>query len=346
MSTSLISIIIPAYNEEKNIDLAYHAIEDVFTNKLKEYKFEVVFVDDGSADSTLDKIEALEKKYPETVRVVSLSRNFGKEIAVTAGIHSCEGDACILFDCDLQYPPEYIPEFVQNWSKGYDVVVGLRDRKKEKSTILRLGSMFYGIVLRSIANDIDKDALDFRLLDRKVIDVFKSLSERNRATRNLIDWLGFKRAYVRYVEKPRVNGKSVMDLKQRTRLAMNSFVSCSFKPLKFAGYLGIIITCTSLLLAMVGLINKYVFNDPFRLNISSLGILTIINMFFTGTILICLGLIALYIANITTEVLGRPLYIIRKSSQKRTPRSHAGLKSEELWHLDEVHPMAEVIVRE
>ena len=306
-----ISIINPVYNEGSNVLLAYEALKEVFSS-LKEYDYEFVFIDDGSRDNSFEYMDELAQK-DSKVKAIQFSRNFGKEIAVTAGINKCTGDACILFDCDLQYPVEVLPQFIEKWAEGNEVVIGIRDKKKEKSIISRYGSKGYNKIMRKISDiEIIEGAIDFRLLDRKVINEFNKMSETNRITRGLIDWLGFKRAYLPYVEKERVAGEATISFKKRVKLALNSFVSHSYFPLKLAGYLGIIITLISLAVSLFILVQNYVLGDPLELGISGAALLAVMNLFLTGIMLMSLGLIALYIANIHEEVNDRPIYVVRQ----------------------------------
>jgi dolichol-phosphate mannosyltransferase len=306
-----ISIITPVYNEGSNVLLAYEALKEVFA-PLKNYQYEFVFVEDGSRDNSFEYMEELAKKDPN-VKAIQFSRNFGKEIAVTAGINKCTGDACILFDCDLQYPVEVIPQFIKEWEEGNEVVIGIRDKKKEKSLISKYGSKGYNKIMKKISDiEIIEGAIDFRLLDRKVINEFNKMSETNRITRGLIDWLGFKRAYLPYVEKERVAGEATISLKKRIKLALNSFISHSYFPLKLAGYLGILITLLSLAVSLFILVQNYILGDPLKLGISGAALLAVMNLFMTGIMLMSLGLIALYIANIHEEVNDRPIYVVRQ----------------------------------
>lgn len=304
----LISLIIPVYNEEENIPLVYDKLKE--TLKASNHDHEIIFVNDGSNDGSaneLKKISVLDNK----VKVIEFSRNFGKEIATTAGINNCSGEACILIDADLQHPIELMPEFIAKWENGADMVVGIRSNNNERF-IKKYGSIFFYKIMAGISEtNLLPNATDYRLLDKKVINEFNKFTERNRLTRGLIAWLGFKQDYVYFLAKPRANGKPSYGTLKLVKLALSSIISLSLFPLKIAGYLGIFITLISGMTGMFIVFEKYIFKDPWQLNFSGSAILAVIILFLVGTILSCLGLIALYIAHIHSEVINRPIYVIR-----------------------------------
>lgn len=306
-------MVIPAFNEAANLEKLLRLIL-VETNKLK-YRFEYIFVNDGSTDSTN---EILKKISAENmgIKTINLSRNFGKEAATSAGIKASQGDACIIIDADLQHPPKYIPDFLRSWENGNDVVVGVRKSNSGEGFIKRQGSKYFHKIINRIAETkIKPGSTDFRLIDRQVIDVFNQLSEHNRITRGLIDWMGFSRDYVYFEADKREAGVPGYSTIKLVRLAFNSFISLSLFPLRLAGYLGIIITLFSCILGLVIFTTKYVFVTPWGKSITGTAILAIILMFLIGIVLVCLGLIALYIANIYQESISRPLYIVKKDRE-------------------------------
>lgn len=309
----LVSLIIPCFNEETNILNTYQTIQDFWNQNLaKDYALEIVMVDDGSTDTTAKEIEKLAQKN-SNLKFIQFSRNFGKEIATTAGIEVCTGDCAIMFDADLQYPINKLPEFLQKWASGSEVVVGLRDRKKTRNLIEKIGSFaFYKIIKLISEVQIESGALDYRLIDRVVISEFTRFTERGRMTRALIDWLGFTRSYVCYAENDRASGTASYSFAKRVKLALSTFVATSLLPLKLAGYLGVLICLVSGLLGLFILITRYLLGDPFGLSITGSAAIGIMVVFLTGVNLMSLGLIALYIANIHTEVSNRPLYVIKK----------------------------------
>ena len=310
-----VSIVVPVFNEERNILKLY--LELIKTLSRADKSFEIIFVNDGSQDKSQFEIKKI-KKIDSRVRLISLTRNFGKELATTAGINHSLGDACIIIDADLQHPPFLIPEFIKKWEEGASVVIGVRKSNKGEGLIKKAGSkMFYKIMNKISETRLVPNATDYRLLDRTVIDEFNKFSERNRMTRALIDWLGFDTKYLYFDAGKRVSGRARYSNFKLLRLAINSMVSFSLFPLKIAGYLGIFITFLSLPLGIFILIEKYILNDPLNLAISGPATLAVILLFLVGIVLICLGLIALYIANIHNEVINRPLYVIKKSIRQR-----------------------------
>jgi dolichol-phosphate mannosyltransferase len=304
----LLSIIVPVYNEEKNVPLFYERIQTVLA--ISKHAWELIFINDGSQDRSLLELEKIARHDPR-VHVLDFSRNFGKEIALTAGINSCHGEACIILDADLQHPIEKIPEFIKKWEDGAEVVVGVREKNKGEGLVKKVGSYFFYKMINRISDmEIVTRATDFRLLDRVVMDEFNRLTEKNRMTRALIDWLGFRREYVQFQANERIHGIPAYSFWKLVRLAFNSMISFSLFPLKLAGYLGIIITFFSGLLGLFILTDRYITKE---LYFSGSAILAVVILFLIGIVLICLGFIALYIANIHAEVTNRPMYILRKN---------------------------------
>ena len=309
----LISIVIPTYNEKDNIAPFYKKLEEEVLLPLKEsYLFEVLFVNDGSRDSTVLEIKKLTKAHAN-VECIDFSRNFGKEIATTAGLNNCKGDACIMIDADLQHSINLIPDFIAKWQQGFEVVVGVRRKSKSDSNIKIIGSkIFYKIINKIAEVEVVPNSTDFRLLDRAVIDEFNRFTETSRMTRALIDWLCFKRDYIYFDANERFSGSASYDFWKLARLALNSFVSLSLIPLKLAGYVGIIISLLSGVAGFYILLGKYFLHLHFASTFSDSENLAIFIVFLVGIILMSIGLISLYIANIHKEVIGRPLYITRK----------------------------------
>ena len=307
--TQLISIIVPVYNEAPNIPVLYGELAK-YTRRLP-YDFEFVFVDDGSWDNSAGAIHALAKRR-KRIRLIELSRNFGKEAAVSAGLHAAKGDAAIILDADLQHPPSLITKFVKKWKKGAEVVVGVKSYGKSEGWFKRRSSDWFYSILKPIANtEITPHAADYRLLDRRVIDAFCELKEHNRITRGLIDWLGFRREYVPFEVSPRRYGTRSYTFGKLLMLAMNSFTAYSLLPLKLAGYLGNIILLTSAPVGIFLYIETYVMHDPLHWRITGTAMLAIMILFLIGVVLACIGLVSLYIAHIYAEVVNRPLYVIR-----------------------------------
>ena len=309
-------MIIPVYNEEKNILLIYNEIKKVWENLAENYNYELIFVNDCSQDKSGEEIEKIAEG-DKQVKHLEFSRNFGKEIATSAGLHHALGEAAIMIDADLQHPSEFIPEFVEKWENGAPVVVGIREKNKGEELFKRIGSaLFYRIMNLIGETQIIPNATDFRLLDRKVIEEFKKFTERNRITRALVDWLGFEIARVYFRANERKSGKAGYNYLKLIKLAFSSFVSHSLFPLKLAGYLGIFITVFSTFLGLFVIIEQIILKDPLGVRFSGTAMLAVMILFLVGVMLSSLGLIALYIAHIHDEVINRPMYVIKNQKSK------------------------------
>lgn len=308
MSKQLVSIVVPVYNEEKNIAPFCHELKKLF-KQLGSYDFEVLFVDDGSTDHTLREIRKYSAKN-KRIGYIELVRNFGKEQATTAGIHMAKGSAVIMIDGDLQHPISLIPTFLEHWEKGAEVVMGVRNPVHKGSWKKFRSAMFYKLFNKVSDTHIVPNGTDFQLLDRVVVDEFNRFTERGRITRGLISWLGFPTTYVYFDVSERANGKATYSTIKLIRLATSSFISLSLFPLKLAGYLGMFI---SFFAGAFGLLMLfcYVFDDPLGFAFSGPAMLAVLILFLVGILLSCLGLIALYIGTIHNEVTNRPLYVVR-----------------------------------
>lgn len=317
--SQMLSIIIPVYNEEANIPLIYQAVKDVVKTSKLDYEF--VFVNDGSRDRSLEVLEELARK-DKKVHIVDFARNFGKEMAITAGIHEAHGDAALMIDADLQHPVELIPEFIAKWQAGIDVVVGVRKSYGKESVLKRFNSwLFYKFFNAITETETVPHATDYRLIDRMVIDEFTRFGERNRIARGLIDWLGFRRDYIYFVASERINGIPAYNFFKLVRLALHTFVGHSLFPLRLAGWIGIFITTFSALAMIFMLIERFALHDPLGLAISGTAILADFNVILIGIVLMSLGLIALYIANIHDQAIARPMYVIRRPRGPNTKKN-------------------------
>lgn len=305
-----IVILVPVYNERDNINALVHELDAVIGH-IPAYDFRLLFVDDGSSDGSAVMLEAMAARDPR-IGIIELSRNFGKELALTAGIHAIDCDAVIIMDADLQHPPSYIPAMIRTWEEGYEIVATKRMKSERQSLARRLGSNLFYWLLNSISEfRMEPGTTDFRLLDRIVIDALKQFTENNRMVRGLIDWMGYKKTFIEFEAPERRSGKPGYSYTRLFRLALNSFMSFSLVPLKLAGYLGMfVITVFGLLLAFM-VADTFWMGGQFRFSPISFVIVT--NVIMNGVVLACIGLVALYIGHIHTEVIGRPLYLIRKS---------------------------------
>jgi glycosyltransferase involved in cell wall biosynthesis len=303
-----ITVVVPIYQEEKNIVPLYERLEKV-TNAIKDTQWEYIFVNDGSKDRSLVELKRLAAQ-DQKVRVIDLSRNFGKEIALTAGVNAVNSDAVICMDADLQHPPELIPKLIDHWKQGAEVVAAIRVDMDGQPLIRRICSFLYYWLMSKITKlDMAAKTTDFRLCDRKVVEAFRQFTEKGRMFRGIVDWLGFKKIYVEFHAPARIDGNVSYSYTKLWQLAVSSIMSFSLFPLKLTGYLGLIISIATGLLLIWMILADYVF----ALNhFTSLAMFVVLNTFLFGIVLMALGLVALYIGTIHTEVINRPLYIIRE----------------------------------
>lgn len=311
----MISVIVPVFNEEQNIVLFCDAFFEMWKTLQEKYQLELIFVDDGSTDQSLFVLERFALRY-DSIHYLQFSRNFGKETALSAGIDVARGDAVIMIDVDLQHPVHILPEFLNKWELGADVVVGIREKNSGEGFVKKYGSAFFYMIMGLIGETkITPRATDYRLLDKKVVREFRRFTEHSRMTRGLIDWLGFRREYISFVAEKRQGVAPARYSKIKLfRLAFSTFISHSLFPLKLAGYLGLIITSVFGLAGIVLLLGRYVFYNKFALSFTGSAQLAILIVFLVGVMLACLGLVALYIATIRDEVANRPRYVVRKST--------------------------------
>lgn len=303
-----ISIVIPIYCEQKNILSLYRRLEQV-TKAISGFEWEYVFVNDGSPDDSFSTLKSLAVA-DYRVKVLDLSRNFGKELALTAGVHSVYSDAVICMDADLQHPPELIPQLVAEWQKGAEVVATVRVSSDKQPLLRKIGSHGYYWLINKISGlDMVSQTTDFRLLDKKVIDAFRRVTERERMFRGIIDWMGFKKTYVEFHAGAREEGAPGYSYKKLWALAISSITSFSLWPLRLTGYLGVLITTVSGLLLLIMLGNYLLASTAI---FTPLAIVVVANTLLIGIVLMAIGLVALYIGTIHTEVMNRPIYIIRE----------------------------------
>lgn len=309
MEKKSINIVIPVFKEEKNLGPLYHALEGV-TGNLPDYTWRYVFVNDGSPDNSLSVLREL-ATVDDRICILDLSRNFGKEIALTAGVHEAENaDAVICMDADLQHPPSLIPQLVHEWENGAEVVATIRTGMERQPMFRRVGSHTYYWIMSKISGlDMRSQTTDFRLYDKKVVEAFRHATERERMFRGIMDWMGFRRIYVEFHAEARNAGEVSYSYAKLIKLAVNSITSFSLWPLRLTGYLGIFISSVSGMLLLWMLIN-YLLGSKF--NYTPLAIVVVANTFLIGIVLMAVGLVALYVGVIHTEVINRPLFIIRE----------------------------------
>ncbi len=301
-----ISIIIPVYNEEKNIPLIIQEIRKVFDGL--SYNFEIIFINDGSRDGSILEIKKAAEK-DRRIRGLDFSKNFGKEVATSAGCHYARGDAAIIMDGDLQHPPELIPELLTKWEEGYEVIYTVRKENRGAGFFKKFTSTCYWWLLGKISSvKTEPHSTDYRLLDRKVLKEFKQFSERGRIFRGIVDWMGFKRIKVEFVALERQSGQAGYDYRKLFNLAINSLTAFSLLPLKVMGFTGVIISFFSGIMLIIMFITRWFIDETI---FSSQAFIVVINTALIGLVMVGQGFIALYIARIHNEVVNRPLYIIR-----------------------------------
>ena len=308
MSAPTLSIVAPAYNEERNIPAFLAAIIPVLEGIGET--FEIIFVNDGSRDGTLGMLAAAASQDPR-IKVVALARNFGKDIALSAGLAHATGQAVIPIDCDLQHPPELIPQFVAKWREGFDMVIGVRSKRDEEGWLRRNLSQTYYKVMRSMTSvEIPPNAGDFRLLDRKILDVINQMPERHRFMKGIFAWPGFKVASIDFQANTRANQtRSSWSFFKLWRFALDGLFSFSTAPLKLWTYIGVLAAGGAFVYLLVTLIQKLFFG----IAVPGYASLLIVLLFFNGLLLISNGIQGEYIARIFEEVKGRPLFVVGKT---------------------------------
>ncbi|OIQ62522.1 glycosyltransferase family 2 protein [Neomoorella thermoacetica] len=299
------TIIIPVYNEEDVIRETYRRLTLVMQSLGEPY--ELLFVNDGSEDRTAEIIEVLAET-DDSVRLLNFSRNFGHQIAITAGMDYARGDAIVIIDADLQDPPELIPRMIEKWQEGYEVVYARRVQRKGETLFKKwTASLFYRTLRMMTEVDIPLDTGDFRLIDRKVCDVMHGIREKSRFIRGLISWIGFRQAAIEYIREERFAGKTKYPLKKMLRLAIDGITSFSHKPLKLATYLGLALSLPSFAYLVFSLGLK-IFTAG---TISGGRWLITLLLLLNGVNFILLGILGEYIGRIYDETKDRPLYILR-----------------------------------
>ena len=302
---SLISIVVPVFNEEGLIEWSHDRLKETMDKTGEDY--ELIFVNDGSRDNSPELLRGICARDPRS-KLISFSRNFGHQCAISAGMAESRGDAVVVIDADLQDPPEIIPVMIEKWREGYDVVYGKRGKRKGETAFKLLTAKVFYRVLDSLTTvDIPVDTGDFRLLSRQVCDVMNSLPEHNRYIRGLVSWVGFRQAAVEYVREERTVGETKYTLKKMLRLAGDGIASFSYKPLAFATGLGIFTLFMSCVYLLVTLM------------LHLTGVWTAVNALYyiggfvlaaLGLVMLMLGIIGQYLSRVLDEARGRPYYIV------------------------------------
>lgn len=304
-----VSVVIPMYFEEEVANECYVRMTNVLQD-LKDYEYEIVFVNDGSTDGTLSILESIAEK-DKKVKIISFSRNFGHQCAVTAGIQYVTGDAIVIIDADMQDPPELIGEMLHLWEDGNEVIYGKRKARKGESAFKLFTAKTFYKTLNALSDvEIPKDTGDFRLVDKKVIDVINAMPEHNKFLRGLFSWVGFKQVPFEYERKERFAGKTKYPLKKMLKLASDGIISFSTKPLKIVGILGVISIVICIAIIIYSLVSFLCGSQHLAAGWTSIMITV---TFFAGIQLLSIWIISEYIARIYDEGKQRPQFIIDKT---------------------------------
>ncbi|HYV65207.1 MAG TPA: glycosyltransferase family 2 protein [Myxococcales bacterium] len=302
-SHPILSVVVPVFNEEENVDELYRRVTESLDGS--EESFELVLVDDGSRDGSLSRMQALAARDSRVV-VVRLSRNFGHQIAVSAGIDAARGQAIVLMDADLQDPPEVVPQMVALWRKGFDVVYGRRTRRPGESWFKRAtAAAFYRLIRKMTSIDIPADVGDFRLMSRRVVEVLKQFQERNRFLRGMVTWIGFPQTAIHYERQVRAAGETKYPLRKMFRFAADAIFSFSYVPLRIVTGLGLLVSSLSFAYGVYTILGR-LFHWDFVQGWASLMVAI---TFLGGVQLVSLGIIGEYLGRVYDEVKQRPLYV-------------------------------------
>ncbi len=307
-----VSLLIPAYNEEETLGLLYNELNKAIDD-IPGYEFEILFVNDGSNDNTLNILRNLQKRDPR-INYISFSRNFGKETAMAAGFDYVSGDAVVIMDADLQDPPRLIKEMILYWEEGYDDVYARR-RTREGETWFKkfTSSSFYRLLQTMTKIPIQEDTGDFRLLDRRAIESLKKFREKQRYTKGMFSWIGFNKKEILYDRKPRAAGKTKWNYLKLFNLALEGVTSFTTFPLRISTILGILVSIFSIVYMFVILIKSMIWKDP----VKGYPSMMVTILFLGGVQLISLGIIGEYIGRIFNETKYRPLYIIDEHNNEK-----------------------------
>lgn len=306
-----ISVIIPVYNEEKNIQNLFDRLSEVMQNLGVSY--ELIFINDGSHDASIGLIKVLAKEHTE-VKYIDFSRNFGHQIAVTAGIDKTIGDAVVIIDADLQDPPELIAEMWKKRSEGFDVIYAKRKNRKGESWLkLWTAKVFYRILSKMTSISIPVDTGDFRMMDKKIVHVLREMPEKNKYLRGQISWVGFNQTYVEYDRAKRHAGETGYTFRKMLHFALDGITGFSDVPLKVVSYFGFLVSFIAFIVAIYALVSKFIWED----SVPGWTSLMIAILFIGGIQMIAIGIIGEYLSRMNHNIRNRPLYIIKDSNIKR-----------------------------
>ena len=308
-NTPSISVLLPVYNEEGNVALVYSSAAAVL-NSLPAITFEIIFIDDGSSDQTLNEVKGFAEKNTN-IRFISFSRNFGKDHALMAGLRYCRGNAAIMLDADMQHPPGLIADMIKYWQEGFEVVYACREEKnRHAGTVNQLASrFFYSLINRLSDVKLENGISDYRLLDRKVVNALIQLKEDNPFLRGLVKWVGFKQKALAYTPAERTHGVTKYRFSSLLRLGLHGITSFSTKPLTYAIYIGFFVSLASILYIPYVLYSLFI-----HAAISGWASTIVTIAFFGGLQLMILGIIGLYLGKVFMQAKERPAFIIRESN--------------------------------
>ena len=309
-----ITILVPAYNEEEALPLLYERVSKIM-NDMKNYEFELLFVNDGSKDNTLNEIKKL-REQDKRVSYVDFSRNFGKEIGMIAGLDYATGDCVIIMDADLQDPPELIPQMVELWEQGYDDVYAQRKSRKGETWLKKFTSKMYYKVLQSLTRvPIQKDTGDFRLLDRRCVNALKKMRETSRCSKSMFSWIGYNKKAILYDRDPRIAGKTKWNYMKLIDLAIDGITAFTTSPLRISTFLSIP-TFLALLIYFIYVIVKCC---RVHIAIQALQATILLILFFAGVQIVLIGIMGEYLGRIFNESKQRPLYLVNEyNGEKET----------------------------
>lgn len=304
----LVSVVVPLFNEADYLPMFHKSLESELKKLGKDYQ--IIYVDDGSKDKTFSLLKDICDKNSK-IKLVRFSRNFGKENALAAGITEATGQAIITMDGDGQHPMRLIPRFVKAWENGSKVVIGVREKGNKPGVLKQVGSsVFYKLFNRFTDKQIIPRSTDFRLIDHVVQQEFLKLTEADRLTRGLIDWLGFKRRLIYFQAGDRKSGEPGYSKRKLMQLATHGLVSFTPAPLYLFGYIGVFITLCSFVLGTTVLVEQVLLGDPWSWDFTGTAMLSILTLFLVGILLTAQGVLSLYITHIHSQTKNRPLYII------------------------------------
>ena len=308
----LVTILVPAYNEQEVLHMLYERLKNIMDN-LSSYRFEVLLVNDGSKDNTLAVMKEL-RNIDNRICYLNLSRNFGKETAMIAGLDYAKGDCVIIIDADLQDPPELIPDMLKFWEEGYDDVYAKRKSRKGESFLKKFTSKMYYKMLQSVTNiEIQKDTGDFRLLDRRCVEALKSIRESQRYTKGLFSWIGYNKKEILFDRDPRAAGKTKWNYGKLINLSIDGLTSFTTTPLRFAAVMGILVSLAGFIYMLAIIIKTIIYG----IDVPGYSSTMVVILFLGGIQLIFLGVIGEYLGRTFNESKRRPIYFVERYNEEK-----------------------------